>query len=49
LETALNKYGIEIPFPQRDLHIRSGLPAASVEPEVIGNPALTISNTSKPD
>jgi len=25
LETALGKYGIEIPFPQRDLHIRSGL------------------------
>ena len=24
LETALKKYGIEIPFPQRDLHIRSG-------------------------
>ncbi len=24
IETALNKYGIEIPFPQRDLHIRSG-------------------------
>ena len=24
LETALGKYGIEIPFPQRDLHIRSG-------------------------
>ena len=24
LETALTKYGIEIPFPQRDLHIRSG-------------------------
>ncbi len=24
LETALAKYGIEIPFPQRDLHIRSG-------------------------
>ncbi|WP_299809348.1 mechanosensitive ion channel domain-containing protein [uncultured Roseibium sp.] len=23
LETALTKYGIEIPFPQRDLHIRS--------------------------
>lgn len=49
LETALNKYGIEIPFPQRDLHIRSGLPSAPVEPEVIGNPALAISNTSKPD
>ena len=27
LETALHKYGIEIPFPQRDLHIRSGLPS----------------------
>ena len=24
IETALAKYGIEIPFPQRDLHIRSG-------------------------
>lgn len=24
LETALGKYGIEIPFPQRDLHFRSG-------------------------
>lgn len=25
IETALKKYKIEIPFPQRDLHIRSGL------------------------
>ena len=24
LETALSKYGIEIPFPQRDLHMRTG-------------------------
>lgn len=24
LDTALRKYGIEIPFPQRDIHIRSG-------------------------
>ena len=24
IETALKKYGIEIPFPQRDLHLRSG-------------------------
>lgn len=36
LETALSKYNIEIPFPQRDLHIRSGrLPvvSGSGEPE----------------
>lgn len=33
LETALNKYGIEIPFPQRDLHLRSGrLPVLIEEP-----------------
>jgi len=48
LETALKKYGIEIPFPQRDLHIRSGLPAA---PE-LGNgptqPDLTVSSESNP-
>ena len=28
IETALNKYGIEIPFPQRDLHVRSWSPQA---------------------
>ena len=27
LETTLTKYGIEIPFPQRDLHLRSGWPS----------------------
>jgi len=32
IETALGKYGIEIPFPQRDLHIRSGsLPVQIVD------------------
>ena len=25
IESALKKHGIEIPFPQRDLHIKSGL------------------------
>jgi len=28
IETALGKYGIEIPFPQRDLHVRSWAPRA---------------------
>ncbi len=40
LETALGKYGIEIPFPQRDLHIRSGslpinLTAETKEPNAV--------------
>ncbi|MEQ9639423.1 MAG: mechanosensitive ion channel [Alphaproteobacteria bacterium] len=37
LETALANYGIEIPFPQRDLHIRSGkLPVRIEEPDAEG-------------
>ena len=33
LESALAKHGLEIPFPQRDLHIRSWTPAAAEEAE----------------
>jgi small-conductance mechanosensitive channel len=32
IETALGKYGIEIPFPQRDLHVRSWSPQARPPP-----------------
>lgn len=31
LETKLKEYGIEIPFPQRDLHLRSGWPAGELQ------------------
>lgn len=43
LETALGKYGIEIPFPQRDLHIRSGeLPIKLTEQITTKNGASSI-------
>ena len=35
LETKLNEYGIEIPFPQRDLNLRSGWPPIA---EIPGKP-----------
>lgn len=41
LETALKKYGIVIPFPQRDLHIRSGLPASPIFIEKDNHPTET--------
>lgn len=34
LETALTKHGIEIPFPQRDLHLRSGWPPKPIANEI---------------
>jgi small-conductance mechanosensitive channel len=37
IETALGRHGIEIPFPQRDLHIRSW--ANSARPPAASNPA----------
>ena len=48
LETALKKYGIEIPFPQRDLHIRSGLPVAPELGNGLTQPDLTVSSQSNP-
>jgi len=38
IESALAKYGIEIPFPQRDLHVRSWSPQARPPMEDISNP-----------
>jgi len=37
LETKLGEYGIQIPFPQRDLHLRSGWPE---RPLPVAEPAV---------
>ena len=34
LETKFQEYGVEIPFPQRDLHLRSGWPPAMPEEQM---------------
>lgn len=39
LESALARHGLEIPFPQRDLHIRSWSQAAGKQPEAVAKAA----------
>jgi len=38
LETRLAEFGIEIPFPQRDLHLRSGLGKGAILPPASSSP-----------
>ncbi|NNF39936.1 MAG: mechanosensitive ion channel [Woeseiaceae bacterium] len=45
LETKLSEYGIEIPFPQRDLHLRSGWPAVQ---ETAPDPTSTTTGQESP-
>jgi small-conductance mechanosensitive channel len=42
LETTLTKYGIEIPFPQRELHLRSGWPPQNDNAKIDDSSDLSI-------
>jgi len=48
LETRLREHGIEIPFPQRDLHLRSGWPPPQKKPGRMVKPRKAGETAAKP-